>query len=141
MNGRIIAAVVVLAIVGFLVVGVYTTYQDTHREQITIEMQLRTEPHAGYWMGEPVIGCRVNVTYTSNVEGKVYMPEYPEIVVHTTDGRELRFNQAKESPATSGKTIPTYLTYKTGQLIDMADYHFELTDSMKAAGNYTLVVT
>lgn len=129
--GLVLAAIAIGA-------GIYLIYGND-AEEITVEIELRTDIYSADTDRGPVVGAKINITFTSTKETTVYSG-LPDIVFEK-DGERRVFSSQNVSRWISGQSVPMYMEYGTGTLFNPKgwEYHFELSDYMKRTGNFKII--
>ena len=137
------------AILGVLLVGLiigaylYLTADPGPDEEITVEWEVMSVESGYTPLGLPYYTVGARMTVTSNVSKTIHIDSVPKLV-QDYGGCITEFTAGfKPTEWPSGSRLGfrdlTY-SYTSGFGTIQGDYHFELSDSMKRAGNYTLIV-
>lgn len=135
------SAIIGLVLVVIVMAGCIYLTSDHTSEEITVECSFTQE--IGPWEVEdqPVIGGRAYIVFTSNKDTEKVIDSWPDLVM-TKDGKSVTLHPYMPKTVTwkDRYSIGLYLYYFTnGADYEGWDHHFELTESMKKAGNYKLI--
>lgn len=137
------------AILGVLLVGLiigaylYLTADPGPDEEITVVWEVKSVEEGGYTQfATPYYIVNAEMTVTSNVSKTIHIDSLPKLV-QEYEGYVTEFTSYYTTEWPSGsklRFIDLTYSYASGVGLLQGDYHFELSDSMKRAGNYTLIV-
>lgn len=138
------SAIIGLVLVVIVMAGYIYLTSDHTSEEITVECYLEKAPYASMNGDTPVISYTMHFKFTSNKEEKV-MSDKPLLVLTKGDksytfshGSDIgKYNSGKDN-SVGYRNQPTPEVLGEGYLDDW-QWHFELTESMKKAGNYKLI--